>query len=201
MELTGFPVASNSTAMIHTEQMIDLGGAIIYSSENGAARIVNQTGLTFDNAKVLRMTADKKLQAAVLGQFPPTAAGRTLEFRDVPSAPDVSPTAPEVAPADAPRATSADGARSLSLEGLSALVETPHGFHPGDVRLVATLDSALPGMDIAPAASQTARGAVLVVAHLHFAPLPEPHPDLKGRPDAKNSPLDEPMENGEPTER
>jgi len=45
---------------------------------------------------------------------------------------------------------------------------------------VARVDDVLPGQSITPAASQV-RGATLVVAHLEYAPRPEPKRDLNIR--------------------
>ncbi len=220
MQLSGFPVASNSTAMIHTEQMIDLGGPISFVTNGDVSQVFNGTKMTFDNATVLRMTAGGTFQTATVGEFPQTKAGRTLEFHDAPApaapaavpSPDQStpseqaPSDQSAAPDKAPLPTapvviappaagpSSPASPTLSLDGLKSLVTNSHGLHPGDVRLIATLDAPLPGMDITPAASQAARGAVLVIVHLRPAPPREPRGDLQGKPDLKAEPIDEPME-------
>jgi hypothetical protein len=116
---------------------------------------------------------------------------------DQSSPPDKSPATaiePVAATPSVAAKSSSSAAPSLSLDGLKSLVTNSHGLHPGDVRLIATLDTPLPGMDITPAASQATRGAVLVVVHLHHAPPREPRGDLQGKPDLKAEPIDEPMD-------
>ncbi len=226
MQLSGFPVASNSTAMIHTEQMIELGGPISLTINGDVSQVFNGTKMTLNDVTVLRMSAGGTLQTATIGEFPPTKAGRTLEFHDVPTPvapvavptpdqsqpsdqtpdqslpPDKSP-APAIEPVAAtPPAAAPQSAASptLSLDGLKSLLTNSHGLHPGDVRLIATLDTPLPGMDITPAASQATRGAVLVVIHLRHAPPREPRGDLQGKPDLRGAPIDDAAETGEQKE-
>ena len=57
------------------------------------------------------------------------------------------------------------------------------GLARGDVRLVASLNEPLPGMDVDPVASQSTRAAVLVVANLRHEPLAEPQADYNSRQD------------------
>jgi hypothetical protein len=68
-------------------------------------------------------------------------------------------------------------ADSLKLDRLYLIAEASHSLAPGETRLVGKIDAILPGARVTPAASQF-RGATLVVAHLHYDPLPAPQPDV-----------------------
>ena len=81
---------------------------------------------------------------------------------------------------------------SLSLVRLLRCTEDLAALEPGEVRLVAWYDGAMEGMRIEPSAPQ-ARRATLVIAHLGFAPLEPPAPDLSLRVDSPRRPaVDEP---------
>jgi hypothetical protein len=56
-------------------------------------------------------------------------------------------------------------------------------LRPGEARLIALIDEPLPGITIDPAASQSGRGATLVVTHLEMPPLAKPKPDANCRRD------------------
>ena len=174
VRLGGFSVSSNSTAMLHSEQMLDLGGAITYRDSDGPPTVTNRTRFTFTQAGVVRRTAKGELQAAWLGQFSPGEAGRPLEFHTVeinaPALPkwrDDPVPDPSIPP--------------LSLAKLATLMVDRNGLKPGDSRLVASFNEPLAGMEVDPVASQTTRSAVLVVAHLRFAPRGDPQADHGSR--------------------
>jgi len=88
------------------------------------------------------------------------------------------------------RATS-NGPRGLVLRKLAALLYDEKQFKNGDMRLFAWTADEIPGAHTDPAAPQVRR-ASLVVVHLQFAALPQPHPDANLRP-LKDLP-DEPFE-------
>ncbi len=211
--LSGFAVSSNSTAMLHAEQMYEAGGAIAYTLESGKPWLHNRTSHTFHDARVLRVNDDNELERATLGELSPGEAGRRLEFHRIEgpvaatsSAIDPPPqrTASEPSQTDTvtTTATTADKPQTvnpgLELSGLFSVVENHAGLKPGDVRLIATLDKPLDGMEVEPAASQSTRAAVLIVAHLAYAAPPQPKPDFnikKLRPATQSidsPPADEP---------
>jgi hypothetical protein len=187
LRLGGFGVSSNSTAMLHSEQMLDLPGALFYSSADGPPMVYNRTGLTFDQGGVVRLAPSGELQTAWLGPFAPGEAGRPLEFHTVPAE---TPPLPQWH--DDPAA--APGIPPLRLRKLAAMVVDRNGLKPGEMRLVASLSQPLGGMEVDPAASQTTRAAVLVVAHLHYAPLDEPLADRNSRQEPVPSIREEPLD-------
>ena len=83
VRLGGFGVSSNSTSMLHSEQMYDLGGAITYTDSNGPPTVVNRTRFTFPQAAVVRKTTHGDFQIAWLGQFAPGEVGRPLDFETI----------------------------------------------------------------------------------------------------------------------
>ena len=76
VSLSGFPVGSNSTGLIHSEEMLDLGGGIVLIEDaDGPPRLTNQTGLNLYGAGLMRKTASGELQTAWLGTLPPGTGG------------------------------------------------------------------------------------------------------------------------------
>ena len=163
VRLGGFGVSSNSTSMLHSEQMYDLGGAITYTDSNGPPTVVNRTRFTFPQAAVVRKTTHGDFQIAWLGQFAPGEVGRPLDFETIDGDTAVLPkwrNDPVPDPAIPP----------LSLAKMAQLVADRNALKAGEVRLVASLSEPLPGMEVDPVSSQAPRSAVLVVAHLRFGP-------------------------------
>ncbi|HEV3417214.1 MAG TPA: hypothetical protein VG056_10385 [Pirellulales bacterium] len=187
LRLGGFGVSSNSTAMLHSEQMLDLPGAISCSATDGPPMVYNRTGLTFDQAGLVRVQSGGELQAAWLGPFAPGEAGRQLEFRTVSAD---SPPLPQWR--DDPVA--APGIPPLSLRKVVAMVTERNGLKPGEMRLVASLSQPISGMEVDPAASQATRAAVLVVVHLRYAPRDEPLADRNSRQEPVPSIREEPLD-------
>jgi hypothetical protein len=176
VRLGGFGVSSNSTSMLHSEQMYDLGGTIAYADNNGPPTVFNRTRFTFPQAAVVRKTSPDELQVAWLGQFAPGQVGRPLDFETFNANGAVLPRWRNDPMPDST-------IPPLSLAKLAQLVTDRNGLKPGEVRLVASLSEPLPGMEVDPAASQVTRSAVLVVAHLRFGPRAEPQPDRGVRDD------------------
>jgi hypothetical protein len=77
-----------------------------------------------------------------------------------------------------PREAGGDGeAGRLDLREITKLAAGALVLRPGDVRLVAWSDEAVPGLEITPQASQsTAR--TIVLANLRYGPLPPARPDV-----------------------
>ncbi len=181
VSLAGFGVSSNATAMLHSEQMYDVGGAISLADSDGAPVLHNRTSFTFAQAGVIRVTADGQTQTAWLGRLAPGEAGRPLEFRSVES--EASSTIQALFPRWHDDPVADPSIPPLSLTRLAAMTVARKGLAPGDVRLVASLNEPLPGMNVDPVASQATRSAVLVVANLRYASPPEPQADYNSRQD------------------
>jgi hypothetical protein len=181
VSLAGFGVSSNATAMLHSEQMYDVGGAISLADSDGAPVLHNRTSFTFAQAGVIRVTSDGQTQTAWLGRLAPGEAGRPLEFRSVES--EASSTIQALFPRWHDDPVADPSIPPLSLTRLAAMTVARKGLAPGDSRLVASLNEPLPGMNVDPVASQATRSAVLVVANLRYASPPEPQADYNSRQD------------------
>jgi hypothetical protein len=65
----------------------------------------------------------------------------------------------------------------LNLRNLLDLAEKLETMRPGEIKLLAWMDTALSGLNINPAAPQS-RHAALVLAHLDYGKDEEPRPDV-----------------------
>jgi hypothetical protein len=79
VELSDFAVRSNNTAMLHTEQMIDLGGAFEYSANGDGADFYNRTNFNLKRAGVVRRTPKGELQIGWIGDLR-SGDGKKLNF-------------------------------------------------------------------------------------------------------------------------
>ena len=124
------------------------------------------------------------MQAAWLGRLEPGEAGRPLNFRSVESeGSESSSKIHAMFPQWHDEPVLDASIPPLSLTHLAGMTVGRKGLAPGDVRLVASLNEPLPGMEVDPVASQATRAAVLVVANLRYAPPPEPQADYNSRQD------------------
>ncbi len=65
-ELNGFQIQSNSTGLLHTEAMVNLGGVISFSKdlETGQSTLANTTAMAIENAAVIGRNKNGELQFA-----------------------------------------------------------------------------------------------------------------------------------------
>lgn len=179
VSLVGFTVPSNSTDLVHCEQMVDLDGTLaLMQPSQGGLRVVNRTPMTVHGAGVVRKSEKGKVEVAWLGMLK-AGESAALEF-----------TAKNDAPAEGPlwqeerRQTLAQGEGALpkevDLQHLLTLAENVSAISPGQMRLVGWSTEAIPGLEISPAARQ-AKHAILVVANLAHGSWPAPRPDVNTR--------------------
>jgi hypothetical protein len=186
VSLAGFSIASNSTGLVHCEQMVDLDGPItLMRTSQGQSRVVNRTPFTVYGAGVVRKDERNNVQIAWLGTLKPGESA-PLEFT----------TPPKAEPNDAlwvdeRRQTLARGEgllpKEVDLHRMLALAEDSRELAPGQTRLVGWSNEGIAGLEIAPAAPQ-AKYAVLIVANLEHGPGREPRPDVNTREDVGESP-------------
>jgi len=187
VRLAGLPISSNSTGMVHSEQIVTLDGAIRIgqSAARGGSQIENRTKFELNSVCVVRrpppderVPVGVKLYGKWVGQMLP---GQSMAI----SLQRIDPNDRGV-PFARDRATEQQlrGGERLNLEPMFRLALDPQHMEPGEWRLVARVDEVLPGETITPVASQI-RGATLVVAHLDYAPLPPPRPDRNTKRDVK----------------
>ena len=162
-QLLGYAVSSNTTGMIHSEQMIDLAGAIRWQEPTGApASVENSTRLSLSGAAVVSRPAGEvergALEFAWIGELP---AGATagVEFAVADAA--WRESRQRRAQAELTRRGQLSG--TLSLRRLVELAEHHDSLEPGEARLVAWIDGGMDGMTIAPSSPQARRASVVVV--------------------------------------
>ncbi len=165
-------VKSNNTGLMHSEEMVDFGGGIQLSrAAGGRLQVVNRTGLTLHDAKVLHRVVPKsvkaaELEVAELGTFESGEKALLLFGRNEPTP---SPSSPDRA--------------ELKLDNLRREAGDVEELAVGEYRLLAKVKHKIPGLVIEPAAPQT-QTVALVVAHLAFTgdPQEDPQPDANVKP-------------------
>ncbi|MDA7978286.1 MAG: hypothetical protein MPJ50_05885 [Pirellulales bacterium] len=178
--LSGFEVSSNSTEMLHSEHMLDLGGGIHLKSFNGqSGAVVNNTDMDLKGAAIL--TQDS---VAWIGDI---NAGAESSFQLQDRSPESGENTGELLMEnywfpereESPYTAKDSSSLQLDLRPLIQLLEargsnaTRSTFPEREIRLVAWNVDLLPGMEVEPAASQVRVGNV-ILAHLRHEPLPEP---------------------------
>jgi len=186
VSLAGFTIPSNTTDLIHCEQMIDLDGSIaVKRTSQGQPWVANHTPLTVYGAGVVRKTEQGQVEVAWLGTL---KAGQSaaVEFTAKPESPSK-----ELLWQDQRRLmlSKGDGVlpKEVNLERLLTLAEEASALTPGQMRLVGWSTEAIPGLEILPTARQ-AKHAVLVVANLEHGPWQDPRPDANTRADICGEP-------------
>jgi hypothetical protein len=182
VRLTGLPISSNSTSMVHSEQMLPLDGPIRIgqSTVTKSPQVENHSTMSLHNVCVVRQT-DRGMQGRWIGDLLP-GQSVTLALHSVSS--EKTFVQERTDEAKTPRGTG-----QLNLEPIFQLALDPKSMAPGETRLVGRVDEVQPGQSISPSASQV-RGATLVVAHLQYAPPPAPKKDVNTKQDVKET--DEP---------
>jgi hypothetical protein len=165
--LSGFTVDSNTTGMVHSEQMFDMGGAWrLAGDENQGLLVSNGTPLPLRQAGVLRRLPHGQLQAAWIGELKPKNSA-PLNFQPI-NDDNVRFPQWEESPVTAQR-TAADG--ELKLDRLFSLAAGRLRLLRGETRLIGWTDMHLPGVRYQPEASQAQR-RTLVLVHLQQGELP-----------------------------
>jgi hypothetical protein len=187
--LLGFPVGSNSTGLIHSEEMLDLDGGIsLVEGRDGIRNLVNQTGLNLYGAGLIRKTASGELQTAWLGTVPPGPRQKDnrrigtsvpIEWKSLGDAKNTTQFWSQHRD-ESPVTSASPPPGTLNLRRLLDLGQNLEDLAPGDVRLIAWSDDELPGLSIEPAAPQ-ARRAAIVVAHVAYGFGKTPKPDVNTR--------------------
>ncbi|MEM8681153.1 MAG: hypothetical protein AAGF97_17540, partial [Planctomycetota bacterium] len=169
--LDGYPVFSNSTGMMHSEDMVDLPG-VLEAQLIGAdeVELTNATGLPLQSVIVMQRLGD----GVRLATTPTLAADepQTLAFGD----PGEVATILESLE-DHPVTAAATPEGVVSLRGLYQLATDARQLEPGQLRLVGWCDQGLGVVRIQPEAKQhTSR--TLVVANLRYDQPSAPQRDL-----------------------
>jgi hypothetical protein len=183
--LSGFYVGSNSTGLVHNEEMLDVGGGIsLVENKDNTCNVVNRSTLNLHGVGLLRKTALGELEAAWIGDVPSQnasqALGTSVPRWNILSDGDAAKRLWASYREESPMSASNPPQGTLSLRGLLDIGQNIQDLGPGEVRLIGWSDGDLPGLSIKPAAPQAKRG-ILVIAHLRygFGDSPQPDANLK----------------------
>jgi hypothetical protein len=193
--LTGVKVSSNSTGMVHSEQMYPLKGKLtLLGDEQQGFTLKNTSSLTVRDVGVFRRfettDASGKPKSVIATAYVAKIESQTtvpLSFRtlDDKSQKDNSQKSQAIwlpewneTPTFGGVAGPVPGDQKgrIRLTGLARLATQQLRLVPGDVRLVGWTDESLDGMQISPAAPQNTTHT-LVLAHLVRGALPPVVPD------------------------
>ena len=187
VSMRGFRVTSNDTGMVHSEQMVDLGGPVLLEEvQSEGYRVINHTGLTLHGAGLIRKTQSGSLETAWVGPLEAEESAG-LYFQDQPNREIVGGFWTEERNRW-PLTASGSSHDELNFRQLVELAENPNSLEPGDVRLIAWSDQRIPGQQISPSAPQT-QHATLLVANLRYGAGRTPKPDKNTRGEVQSDPL------------
>jgi hypothetical protein len=178
MQLSDFAVSSNSTAFLHSEQIVDLGGAISYlpGADGLDGEVTNATKQDLTQVAIMRGTDGKKREIAWIGDL---AAGASAKIAFDRKGSQQS----QEAKRDGNYSIGQPGeSAKLSLDHLADLFRTGQ-IDANEVRLIGVIDKPMAGLQVDPAASQSVRAATLVVANLQLPRDDDPKPDANSRRD------------------
>jgi hypothetical protein len=197
--LSGVQVQSNSTKMVHSEQMFPLAGKLTLIGDNQKGFTVkNTSGVTIQDVGVLCRTLSGQVQAAYLAKLEPNTSA-PLAFAALPVPQEGQPPSlwlsqwSKSAVLSMPTGNSAEERGQIRLTRLARLAVDQLQLLRGDVRLVGWTDEDLAGMQISPHAPQN-KTYTLVLAHLVRGDLPLARPDSNVAEDYYEPPLDPEIE-------
>jgi hypothetical protein len=178
VQLSDFVISSNSTGMIHSEQIVDLDGTFDWQqTAPGPPSVANNSKLPLSGACVIRRAGPGESIGSANPRKPDEPAYEAAWIGDLPSGRQASV---EFKPRGEGAAEIAKGREqaaitskvrpqgTLSLRKLIEVAENPSLMAPGDVRLVGWYDHGLAGARSNPSAPQ-ARRATLIVVNLDYA--------------------------------
>jgi hypothetical protein len=175
VKFTNFGVDSNSTGMVHSEHFLDLGGALRWEpAPDGNGKLVNETGYELKGAGVVHRAADAKDSDVTVGWIGDLAPGAEAEVKFAAPSLDENGKIFAFEREAAPQTDSGDIPGRLNVRQLVELAEST--LAPGETRLIAWTEEALPGIVIDPPAPQS-RQLSLIVAHLDYGTFAPPTQD------------------------
>lgn len=170
--MSGFPVLSNSTGMIHAEQMVDVGGTVkLIDSPTGAQQVVNETTSDFAGSFLIQRQTNGSCRVALVG---PLAAGAAAEL-SFEKRGEIEPLLEYFSTQPAVHGDQVDG--QLSLRKLIEVAIAWQQLAVGEFRFVGWNDTEVPGMTVRPRSSQSTF-RTLLIGNLAYAPLPAAQPDI-----------------------
>jgi hypothetical protein len=179
VRISDFLVMSNSAELLHSEQMMPLGGPMeLLGSDQDGWELHHHGEYSLREVGVVRRTAFDKYEAAWLGDLASRSQNK-LEFRPLPSG---DPWIASWQSSTTMRREGGGDSGEINLGRLADLALRRMVMGVGDVRLVGWTSEDLPGIQFSPVAAQNA-SRTLVVCHLRRGPLPDIERDLNVRLD------------------
>lgn len=172
VNLTGFNVLSNSTGLVHGEQMIYLGGKFSFESNGGVSKLNNQTDYGLKACAIVRRTEDGTVEYAWLGDVDAKTKYEDISFQPLTSG---QISFPEWEAEAATRKDSSEG--DLNIRRIIDIATDPKRLGLGEVMFVGHNDQVVGGITVSPAAPQITARTVFVV-QLHHAERPAPQRDI-----------------------
>ncbi len=168
--LFGYPVLSNSTGMIHAEQMIDVAGQIQLTEDSDSHwSIENHSPWRLSGIVVARGT-QQGVQLAGAGQLP---VGESLALRFDQESSDMAEKL-----AQGPVVTTVVGqGGDIEFGELYRMAVDAKQFATGDVRLIAWTDQEVGGMNVRPRSTQQVY-RTLIIQQLRYGPYSDPEVDV-----------------------
>jgi hypothetical protein len=164
VRLSGLTVTSNSTSMLRSEQMVDLGGPFrLVGDEESGWEIENLSDVGIRDAGVLYRDDDGELTTSWLGDVLPKSRRR---FFLVSSRSDRSPWEPWGSVPVFQMSEMMEGGPRLGRLFRFAAREWPLGF--GEMRLIGWTGEEWPGQTVTPESNQRQQ-ATLIVVHLRHS--------------------------------
>jgi hypothetical protein len=165
--MDGLEIASNSTRLVHSEVMSELGAIRLVGALGVDSQIENRTKLQLHSVGVLRRDVDNSFEFGWLGDLSP-GEKKPLRLNEL--------TDSDYARFFPPGSSSVETAREqqwsqgIVLAPLVKLLQQTDQFGSGEMRLFAWSSDELGGAHYEPLATRSQHVA-LVVVHLDFAPL------------------------------
>jgi hypothetical protein len=193
-ELRGVAISSATTRLVHSEQMVELEGALEWrKTSQGHPQVINRSGYDLDDCLVISRQPNGKpvLSACWLGRLR-SGQSAVVSFRPLPDSGAVEAGRTIPYATERARAELATNRSRLNIDPLLKLAcrwdradDSWYGAR-AEYRLLARIDQPLPGCQILPRASQI-RAATMVIAHLAYGDLLAPQPDTNSRRDLAGS--------------
>lgn len=171
IRLKGFDVTSNSTGMIHTEQMLGMGGAISMKLDANRMVVSNESDHDLKGSAVVRRTEDKQVEVAWIGDLAKKSRFTELQFEPLETA---NLAFPEWEGNTSTSSSTLEG--DLNIRLVMEVATDPQRLGVNESVLVGWSDQLLGGIEAKPKATQV-NSRTLFVVQLQHADRPVPQRD------------------------
>ncbi len=172
-----FTVPSNSTGLLHTEQMTDLGGSfelLVDPADSEAIQLANRSQLTVRDAIVYCCNESGVTMYASVGELPENSQRRVIPAWLPGDQWPPDPWQNHSVLGPVPVGTPDDS--SIRLPELARVAAQQVPLAPGEWRLIGWTDRVWEDLQIEPTPNQWRTGTCVLV-HLRAGDLPKPEPD------------------------